>query len=880
MKEFISEEHRKLAENYAREKDWLRWGPYLSERQWGTVREDYSPYGTAWDYFPHDHARSRTYRWGEDGIAGISDRYCNICFAIALWNGKDPILKERLFGLNGHEGNHGEDVKELYYYLENTPTHSYMKHLYKYPQQEFPYSKLIEENKKRGKADPEYELLDTGIFDNNEYFDVFTEYSKASPEDLLIRISVCNRSDKAAAIHLLPTLWLRNYWSFMEVPEKPLIKKRKRQEMTYVSVSYPGAGNYHLYFDPAEQLLFTENETNNSRLFDIPNEHPFKKDLFHSAVIENELSLATQKDEGTKFAPLYFLELEAGETKIVRLRLCNKEKTSAFGENFDTTLRKRQEESAVFFTSVTGTENLDICNIQKQAFAGLLWSKQYYNYEVENWLKGDPKQPPPPPERLTGRNAHWKTLRNHDVIAMPDKWEYPWYASWDLAFHCVTYAILDPQFAKEQLLLFTKEWYMAPNGQIPAYEWAFSDVNPPLQAWAALQIFKIEKKDRGSRDIRFLKRIFNKLALNFTWWVNRQDRTENNVFEGGFLGMDNIGVFDRSHGIPGNGHLEQVDGTSWMAFYCLNLLEMSLEIAMEDNSYEDMATKYFGHFVYIAEALNQRSKDYRGTWDEKDGFFYDTLILPDGKSVPIKVKSIVGLMSMIAILSVKKSTLKKLPKFAKSVKWFRDFRMNMLKYPVVQEFAEGSDLLLSLVPKDRMKILMRSFLDEEEFLAPHGIRSLSKTLENPYEITIEGKVYTINYEPAEATSGVFGGNSNWRGPIWMPINYLFIQSLREYYDYCGSKVKFEFPTGSGNKADLKEICRNLSRRLIGLFEKDFGDNRPVHALHAEKYRNRDFRDLILFYEYFHADNGRGVGASHQTGWTAVVANLIKEMRDY
>ncbi len=871
-------EQRRLQQHYSEKKDWLKWGPYLSERQWGTVREDYSPNGDAWEYFPHDHARSRTYRWGEDGIAGISDRYCNICFGIALWNGKDPILKERLFGLTGHEGNHGEDVKELYYYLENTPTHSYMKHLYKYPQNEFPYAKLVEENQKRSKTDLEYELLDTGIFDNNEYFDVYTEYAKADNEDLLIKISMGNRGPQTAPVFLLPTLWIRNFWSFTGMPEKPLIQREETAGTPFVSITHVYAGNYKLYFEKPSKLLFTENETNRNKVFGSPNDHVFKKDLFHGAVIHNDYENAEKNGRGTKFAPLYELVLESGETKTIKLRLTGETLDAPLDKTFDTAFADRMKESESFLKAVTKETPENLKEIQKQALAGLLWSKQYYNYEVEQWLTGDPNSPPPPPERLRGRNSSWKTLRNHDILAMPDKWEYPWFAAWDTAFHCVTFALMDSHFAKRQLLLFTKEWYMAPNGQIPAYEWNFSDVNPPVQAWASVQIYQIEKTRTGRGDIIFLKRMFNKLAINFTWWVNREDSSNNNVFEGGFLGLDNIGVFDRSRAIPGGGVLEQVDGTSWMALYCLNMLEMALEIALIDESFEDMALKYFGHFVFIAEALNQISRDYQGSWDEQDGFFYDRLILPSGEAIPIKVRSISGLLSMIAVLNIKKECLQKLPRFRRSMEWFRKHRIDNAKYQVMEEYDKDKDVLLSLVPKHRLRILIGSILNEEEFLSPYGIRSLSRVHIDPYTISIEGISYSIDYEPAESTTGLFGGNSNWRGPIWMPMNYLFINSLKEYHSYFGDELKFAYPTGSDNALSLYDISEKLSRRLIKLFAKSPSGTRPVNNLYEERYKNKHFKDLILFYEYFHGENGRGLGASHQTGWTALIANLIAELR--
>ncbi|NJN28721.1 MAG: glucosidase [Cyclobacteriaceae bacterium] len=877
MKDHTLKENLKLDEHYSGQKDWLRWGPYLSERQWGTVREDYSDDGNAWKYFPHDHARSRSYRWGEDGIAGISDRYCNICFAPAFWNGRDPIIKERLFGLTGNEGNHGEDVKELYYYLENTPTHSYMKHLYKYPQNAFPYEQLTAENKKRSKKETEFELIDTGIFDKKEYFDVLTEYAKADSEDLLIKISACNRAATPAKITLLPTIWMRNLWSFEEMSEKPMIKKEGKKDKAYLSIVHPYVGQYFLYVEKPSRILFTENETNTEKLFNTPNDHHFKKDLFHQAITSGDFSLAEKNGMGTKSAIMYELEISPGETKSVCLRLSSSKLDNPFDAGFERIFKSRRHDSEAFFNDVSKNTDVKHKEIQKQALAGLMWSKQYYHYDVERWLQGDPKTPPPPPQRKHGRNSNWITLRNHDIHAMPDAWEYPWYAAWDSAFHCLTWALVDSEFAKHQLLLFTKEWYMAPNGQIPAYEWSFSDVNPPVQAWAALSIYQIEMRRKGIGDIKFLKKMFNKLALNFTWWVNREDSTQNNVFEGGFLGLDNIGVFDRSHGIPGEAHLEQVDGTAWMALYCLNMLEMSLEIARHDDTYEDMATKYFGHFVYIAEALNNISKDYVGTWDSEEGFFYDKLVFPNGSFVPIKVRSIVGLMSLAAVLRIDKETLKALPRFERSVVWFKKHRMETLKYPVIQEYAEGEDLLLSLVPKDRMEVLVKTLLREDEFLSPYGIRSLSKVHQNAYNLYINGSTYCINYEPAESSTYLFGGNSNWRGPIWMPINYIFIDSLKEYFDYGGEALMFDFPTGSGNRMHLGQIATELSKRLIQIFEKNQDGYRVVHHQHQEMYKDEHFNDLILFYEYFHADNGRGVGASHQTGWTALIANLIDNM---
>jgi len=872
-----NEEDKRLQQQHAEEKDWLKWGPYLSERQWGTVREDYSAYGDAWNYFPHEHARSRVYRWGEDGIAGISDRYCNICFSLGLWNGKDRILKERLYGLTGPQGNHGEDVKELYYYLENTPTHSYMKHLYKYPQKAFPYEQLLVENQKIGRKDLEYELLDTGIFDNDEYFDVETEYAKADEKDILIKITITNRSSAPAEIHLLPTLTMRNHWTFKNMSEKPNIKTETQESGDFVSIAHIYAGNYNLYFDQADKLLFTENETNREAIYLQKNKHPYKKDLFHKAVCNNDYDTATSRDHGTKFAPLYKKMIAGGASVTFKLRLSEGTLENPFDASFTDIFKNRIQESTTFYNHFAPKATEDKRAILKQAFAGLLWTKQYYNYEVEKWLEGDSKNSQPPVERSSGRNSNWKTLRNHDILSMPDAWEYPWYAAWDSAFHCATFALIDAHFAKEQLLLFTKEWYMAPNGQIPAYEWNFSDVNPPVQAWSALQIYKTDLEKTGVADAKFLKRMFNKLALNFTWWVNQLDSNQNNVFQGGFLGLDNIGVFDRSHGVPGNGILEQVDGTAWMALYCLNMLEMSLEIAKVDETYEEMATKYFGHFIFIAEALNKIDADNAGTWDEDQGFFYDRLILPDGRSAPIKIRSIAGMLSITAALTIKKSTLEQFPKFEASVLWFKKYRMENMKYPVIQEFAEGKDLLLSLVPPDRFELMVKSLLDENEFLSKYGIRSLSKIHKTPYQIEIEGVNYSIDYEPAESTVSLFGGNSNWRGPVWFPMNYLFIKSLREHYVYFGDQLTFEYPTGSGKRLSLHEISNELSKRLIAIFEKDDKGNRPSNLLHEKQYSDSNFNNHILFYEYFHGENGRGLGASHQTGWTALIANLIEEI---
>lgn len=858
---------------------WKKWGPYLSERQWGTVREDYSESGNAWDHFPHDHARSRVYRWGEDGIAGISDDMQRICFGITLWNGKDPILKERLFGLTGNEGNHGEDVKELYYYLDSTPTHSYMKHLYKYPQSEFPYADLLNSNRSRSRQEPEYELLDTGIFNHNRYFDVFTEYAKNDTEDMLIRVSVHNRGDEAADITLLPTLWMRNLWDFGLMHEKPLIcLEQTNGDFGLARIDHCWAGAYHLYFERPIRTLFTENETNTERLYGHPGKTPFVKDSFHHAVINDDYSLLDGKTEGTKFAPLYQHKIPSRSSVTIRLRLSKHALTaSPFGNAFDDVFAMRINEADVFYDSISESTTDDLRNIQRQAFAGMLWSKQYFNIDIPRWLNGDPGNPAPPESRKTGRNHQWHTLNNEDIISMPDKWEYPWYAAWDLAFHCVPISMVDPQFAKEQLVLFLREWYMHPNGQLPAYEWAFGDVNPPVHAWSCLQVYKIEKERTGNGDIRFLKRVFQKLLINFTWWVNRKDHKGNNVFEGGFLGLDNIGVFDRSNTVPGGGILEQADGTSWMAMYCLNMLEMALEIAQVDDTYEDVTTKFFEHFVYIAESLNRIGENWTGSWDDEEGFFYDVLAMPDGRYIPLKVRSLVGLSTMFAVLVLKKDMLKKLPDFHKRLKWFQQYREKNQQYLVIEEINDHDDILLSLVPKARLEKLMKALLDEKEFLSPGGIRSVSRIHEHGYSVNIDGQEFGLDYQPAEGTSSLFGGNSNWRGPVWMPMNYLLVQALQAFGEYYKKDCLVELPTGSGNTVCLHEVSVDLAQRLLSIFEKDAKGMRRAHADHAVYQHDEHFKELVLFYEYFHGDNSRGVGASHQTGWTGVVAELINRV---
>jgi glycogen debranching enzyme len=880
MEEQINAEVNRLKEQYSGKKKWLKWGSYLSERQWGTVREDYSENGLAWDFFPHDQARSRVYRWGEDGIAGISDDMQRICFAITVWNGKDAILKERLFGVSGSEGNHGEDVKELYYYLDNTPSHSYMKHLYKYPQGAYPYEDLLVFNKNRSRYDAEYELSDTGIFKDNKYFDIHTEYAKADDEDILIKITIHNRSSGTAYMALLPTLWMRNLWYTGIDKIKPIIKAHQTHDnFESVSAHHKITGDYYFYYEYPDQKLFTENENNTEKLFGIQNKSPFVKDAFHTAVLENNYSIFENKTEGTKFAPLYNMYFAAGASKIVKLRLCQKELSDPFDEIFESIFNQRIKETDSFYNQLSKSKDADEINIQRQAFAGMLWSKQYYNIDIPRWLNGDSGQPAPPESRKKGRNHQWQTLNNEDIISMPDKWEYPWYASWDLAFHCIPLAMLDATFAKEQLILFLREWYMHPNGQIPAYEWAFNDVNPPVHAWSCMEVYKIEKGKTGTGDHKFLERVFQKLLLNFTWWVNRKDYKGNNVFEGGFLGLDNIGVFDRSRAIPGGGHLEQADGTAWMAMYCLNMLEIAIELCQYNDAYEDVATKFFEHFVYIADSLNRIADDWTGSWDEEQGFFYDVIAMQDGSYIPVKARSLVGLSALFGVLVLKKEQLEKVPDFYQRLKWFRKYREENNFYIVIEDLKENDDILLSLVPRKRIEKLMTALLDEKEFLSPGGIRSLSKIHEKPYELNIQGEVFGLNYQPGESTSSLFGGNSNWRGPVWAPMNYLLILSLKKFCDYYRGECRVEYPAGTNNAIPLSIVGIQIAKRLIAIFKKDINGHRPVHGDANIYDTDPHFSDLVLFYEYFHGDTCRGIGASHQTGWTGLVAELINRIND-
>lgn len=874
----MTAEENRLNADRERTAYWKRWGPYLSERQWGTVREDYSATGEAWEFFPHDHARSRAYRWGEDGIAGISDNHQRLCFAIALWNGEDAIIKERMFGLTGNEGNHGEDVKEYYFYLDNTPTHSYMKYLYKYPQAAFPYTQLLQENRRRGKQDFEYELLDTGIFNENRYFDVFVEYAKNSPEDIFIQISVTNRGGEAKTLHLLPTLWFRNTWSWYPNSQKPILKISKAEPtLNVIEAQHPILQSRWLYCDGAADLLFTENETNNERLFGVSNASLYVKDGINDYLVHGRKDAVNPNKIGTKTSSHYILSLNAGETKIVRLRLSDLSLTEPFA-SFETTFQQRINEAEEFYDRICPFEpSPEKRQIQRQAFAGMLWCKQFYYYIVDEWLKGDPVGPPPPPERKQGRNHNWIYLFNDDILSMPDKWEYPWFAAWDLGFHVIPLGMIDPDFAKYQLGRLTREWYMHPNGQLPAYEWAFGDVNPPVHAWAALQVYKMEQAVYNRTDRKSLERIFQKLLLNFTWWVNRKDPEGKNVFEGGFLGLDNISVFDRSAPLPQGGHLNQADGTSWMGMYSLNMLAIALELAKDDSVYEDIASKFFEHFLYISDAIDGIGQEEVALWDEVDGMYYDAVRLPSGESFPLKVHSIVGLSPLFAVTTLEPEILEKLPNFKRRVEWFINNRPDLTtNIACMQTLGVGTRRLLAIADRGKLKRILQRMLDEAEFLSPYGIRAVSKFHQShPYSLKIDGHEYRVDYEPAESTTGLFGGNSNWRGPVWFPMNYLIIESLQKYYHYFGDDFQIECPTGSGQMMTLKEVAINLAQRLIQIFLPDASGRRPVYG-GTEKFQTDPYwRNLITFSEYFHGDNGAGLGASHQTGWTGLVAALIQ-----
>ncbi len=898
----------RLENNLTRKEYWKRWGPYLSERQWGTVREDYSPGGTAWEFFPHDHARSRAYRWGEDGIAGISDRHQMICFALALWNGRDSILKERLFGLTGNQGNHGEDVKEYYFYLDSTPTHSYMKMLYKYPQAEFPYKALADENRRRGRSEPEFELYDTGVFRENRYFDVFAEYAKGSDEDIFIRITAYNRGPEAATLHLLPTLWFRNTWSWGKDLRRPVIcRATPVNGILSAELQHWQYGKRWLLAAGQPELLFTENETNNTRLFNGRNRSPYVKDAFHEYLIHQNKSAVNPDQTGTKMAAHYVLDLAGGQSAMLKLRLTDLEPlgsmdsnaiavgtisspahqertaevpgTNDFEAGFDRLFELRKAQADEFYASrIPQQLSDDAKNVMRQAYAGMLWSKQFYHFDLKTWLEGDPAGPPPPKERLHGRDKDWTHLYNDDIISMPDKWEYPWYAAWDLAFHCIPLAIVDPDFAKEQLILLLREWYMHPNGQLPAYEWAFGDVNPPVHAWAAWRVYKIERRVRGVADRGFLEKVFHKLLLNFTWWVNRKDPDGANIFQGGFLGLDNIGVFDRSAPLPTGGHLEQSDGTSWMGMYCLNMLAIALELAKDDPAYEDVASKFFEHFVYIAQAMNDFGSEGVSLWDEEDGFYYDVLHLPNGEEHFLKIRSMVGLIPLFAVETLEPEIIDRLPGFKRRMQWFIDNHPDVPEHiEMTQRSARGVRRLLSLVSRKQLKRVLSRMLDETEFLSPYGIRALSRYhQDHPYEVFVNGNVSRVDYEPAESTTGLFGGNSNWRGPIWMPVNYLLIESLQKFHHYYGEDFQVPCPARSKQNSDLWQVASEISRRLGHIFLRGKDGRRPVSGALENFQSDPYWRDLILFHEYFHGDNGAGIGANHQTGWTGLVAKLLEQ----
>jgi hypothetical protein len=880
----MTAEEQRLEESRLRTKHWKRWGPYLAERQWGTVREDYSPGGTAWEYFPHDMARSRAYRWGEDGIGGICDRHQRVCFALALWNGRDHILKERLFGLTGNEGNHGEDVKEYYFYLDSTPTHSYMKYLYKYPQAAFPYDQLVAENRKRGKREPEFELMDTGVFNENRYFDVFMEYAKASPEDILIKITAWNRGPEEAQLDLLPTLWFRNIWSFGEKHGHPkLWRDPDFMGAAVVAAEESRYGKRWLLAEGSPELLFTENETNFQRVFNFQAGSPYVKDSFHEYVIGRVKEAVNPAQKGTKCAARSRFKIAPGGSVTIRLRITSVEPKDGVANPFDAAFEKtfelRRSEADQFYARRFPHERSDDAHsIMRQALAGMLWSKQCYHYDVRAWINGDPGQPPPPPERKKGRNRDWTHLYNSDVISMPDKWEYPWYAAWDLAFHTVALSLVDPDFAKEQLILLLREWYMHPNGQLPAYEWAFGDVNPPVHAWAAWRVYKIEKRIRGRADRGFLERVFHKLLLNFTWWVNRKDPDGMNVFQGGFLGLDNIGVFDRSQPLPTGGHLEQSDGTSWMGMYCLNMLAISLELAREDPAYEDVASKFFEHFVYIADAINSHGSEGLSLWDEEDGFFYDAIHLPNGDQHYLKVRSMVGLIPLFAVETLEPELIARLPGFQRRMQWFLDNMPGFAsRVDSSQSSPNGVRRLLSLVDRKQLVRILGYMVNRDEFFSMHGVRALSKYhAAHPYILTVNGNEYRVDYEPGESQSGLFGGNSNWRGPVWFPLNFLMIESLQKFHHYYGDDFRVECPSGSGLQMSLWDVSAEISRSLTHIFLRDESGRRPVFGANDKFQNDPLWRDLILFYEYFHGDTGAGLGASHQTGWTGLVSKLLEQ----
>jgi Mannosylglycerate hydrolase MGH1-like glycoside hydrolase domain len=871
-------ELRRLQESTERRVPWKRWGPYVSERAWGTVREDYSANGDAWRYFPFDQARSRAFRWNEDGLAGICDREQRICVAVALWNGRDPILKERLFGLSGIEGNHGEDVKEYYFYLDATPTSSYLKWLYKYPQAEFPYTRLREENARRGRDMPEFELLDTGVFDGNRYFDVFVEYAKAAPEDILVRITIENRGADAADLQVLPTIWFRNRWAWTDTMPRPSMARGAAPAGAQaIALDEPTYGRRFLYCEGAPALLFTDNDTNAVRLFGAPNATRFVKDGIDDFIVHGRADAINPAETGTKGCAQYCATIPGGGSAVFRLRFTDTATDTPFDDAFAGVFRDRVAEADEFYGGVIPPDRSDDAKaVMRQALAGLLWSKQFYHYDVRLWLDGDPAQPKPPAERNGGRNREWRQLNNADVISMPDKWEYPWYAAWDLAFHTFPLSLVDATFAKQQLILLLREWYMHPNGQLPAYEWNFSNVNPPVHAWAALRVFRIDHRVNGRADRTFLARVFQKLLLNFTWWVNRADAEGNNIFEGGFLGLDNIGVFDRSRPLGPGRILEQSDATSWMAMYTLNMLAIAIELAVEDSAYEDIATKFLEHFLYIAHAMTSRGDRSLCLWDDEDGFFYDALRTGEERKL-LRIRSMVGLIPLFAVETLEPRVLERLPGFRGRMDWFLKNRPD-LTGNVASLDAPGAAQrrLLSLVDADRLRRMLSTMLDEREFLSPYGIRALSRVHRDaPFVLPLDGIDHVVDYEPGESTNALFGGNSNWRGPVWFPVNYLMIESLQKFHYYLGDGYKVECPTGSGRMMTLWEVAAELSRRLSSLFLR--GERgRPVYGENERFQNDPHWRDLILFHEYFHGDTGRGLGASHQTGWTALVAKLLQQ----
>jgi len=873
-------EQTRLKEDASRKANWKRWGPYLSARQWGTVREDYSADGDCWNYLPHDHARSRAYRWGEDGLMGIADRECRICFALAMWNGQDPILKERLFGLTGPEGNHGEDVKEQYFYLDSTPTHSYMKGLYKYPQSMFPYDELVRENARRTRMDPEYEILDTGVFDQNKYWDVFVEYAKNSPDDILIRITICNRGPDAATIQLLPTLWARNSWIWGCLHEGCEVKPYMAASgPASVDVDHVSLGKFRLVAEQREsqpQIMFTDNETNNQRLFNSANFTPYVKDAFHRFIIHDEKDAINPANVGTKAGMRYVIDLPPGGETVVRLRLFPQSAAPAqvFGAEFDRIFQARIAEADDFYEGkISPLLPEDLQRIGRQGFAGLLWCKQFYHYVVREWLDGDPEQPKPPDARWKGRNREWLHLFSRDVISMPDNWEYPWFAAWDLSFHMIAFAVIDPEFAKEQLVLLLREWYMHPNGELPAYEFEFSDVNPPVHAWACWRVYKMTAP-RGQRDRMFLERTFQKLLLNFTWWVNRKDVNGRNIFGGGFLGLDNIGAFDRSKPLPTGGVLDQADGTAWMAFFCNTMLSMALELAREDVVYEDIASKFFEHFIAIVDATNAIGG--KGLWDDQDGFYYDQLYL-NRLSIPLRARSMVGTIPLFAVEILDSDVIDSLPGFKKRMDWFLNNRRDLARHIsyMKQSDSDHSQYLLAIPSQQRLQRVMQYLLDESEFLSPYGIRSLSKFhLAHPYVFRADGKEYSVNYCPGEGDTGLFGGNSNWRGPIWFPLNFILLESLEKYHYFYRDSLQVECPMGSGKMINLQQVADELGTRLMKLFIADGNGRRPCHGEEPCFAEDPNWNKLLLFHEYFHGETGRGCGASHQTGWTALAARII------